>query len=211
MTTPHLESIFYPPQSDEQADYLVLLLHGWGANFYDLQPLADLLALPHCQFLFPNAPFEHFQMPTGRAWYALEREDFAGLEESRDRLTQWLESLPELTGIPPERTAMIGFSQGGAMTLDVGLKFNFAALCSCSGYLHYDPGDRQGEFPPTLLIHGNQDQVVPLTAAQQAQEKLGAIGVKLDYFEFPGGHEIPKSAMVAMRQFLLETLLAGLP
>lgn len=208
MTNPPLESIIYPTQSNEAADYLVVMLHGWGANYYDLQPLADLLALPPCRFLFPNAPFEHFQMSTGRAWYALEREDFAGLGESRDRLTQWLQALPDLSGIPPERTAMVGFSQGGAMTLDVGLGFNFAALCSCSGYLHYDPSDRQGTFSPTLLIHGTQDQIVPLAAAHQAQAALGAIGVPLDYFEFSGGHEIPKAAMVAMRQFLMDTLFS---
>lgn len=206
MTTT-LESLAFPDPTPDNAQYLVLMLHGWGANFYDLQPLATLLNLPNCRYLFPNAPFPHFQNPIGRAWYALEREDFQGIEESRDRLYAWLESLPELTGIPPERTAMIGFSQGGAMTLDVGLEFGFAALCSCSGYLHYDPSERDGQFSPTLLIHGSQDQKVPLQAAQQAKAELGKLGVPLEYFEFRGGHEIPYEAIAAMGQFLQQYLI----
>ncbi|ANV88267.1 MULTISPECIES: alpha/beta hydrolase [unclassified Picosynechococcus] len=202
-----LESLEFANCPPETAQYLVVMLHGWGANYHDLKPLARMLDLPHCHFLFPNAPFPHFQSPQGRAWYALEREDFQGLPEARDRLFQWLQILPENTGIPPERTAMIGFSQGGAMTLDVGLQFNFAALCSCSGYLHYEPQRRPGDFSPTLLIHGTQDPVVPIQAAHQAKTQLGQVGVPLDYFEFSGGHEIPAIALARISQFLNQHLL----
>lgn len=208
MSATILDSLSYQAADVKDPQYLVVMLHGWGANYHDLQPLAQVLQLPNCRFLFPNAPFEHYQMATGRAWYALEREDFQGIEEAGDRLSKWLVSLADTTGIPPERTAMIGFSQGGAMTLDVGLEFKFAALCSCSGYLHYDPSERQGDFSPTLLIHGNQDQVVPLKAAQQAKTELTKIGVPLDYLEFSGGHEIPNTALVAMQNFLQKHLLA---
>ncbi|MEB3224236.1 MAG: dienelactone hydrolase family protein [Synechococcus sp.] len=202
-----LESLEFANCPPETAQYLVVMLHGWGANYHDLTPLARMLDLPHCVFLFPNAPFPHFQNPQGRAWYALEREDFQGLAEARDRLFAWLKTLPETTGIYPERTAMVGFSQGGAMTLDVGLQCEFAALCSCSGYLHYDPRGRQGTFSPTLLIHGSQDPVVPIQAAHQAKTRLGQLGVPLDYFEFPGGHEIPAIALTQMSQFLRQHLL----
>ena len=207
MKSTYLDSLSYQAVKTSSVEYLVLMLHGWGANYNDLQPLAEVINLPNCRFLFPNAPFEHFQQPTGRAWYALEKQDFEGIEEGRDRLRNWLASLPAQTGIPPERTAMVGFSQGGAMTLDIGMEFNFAALCSCSGYLHYDPTGRTGTFPPTLLIHGNQDTIVPLAAAKKAQTELSEIGVKTEYFEFAGGHEIPTAAMVAMRTFLKRTLI----
>ncbi|MBV5257794.1 alpha/beta hydrolase [Synechococcus moorigangaii CMS01] len=205
-----LESLEFANCPPETAQYLVVMLHGWGANYHDLKPLARMLDVPQCRFLFPNAPFPHFQSPQGRAWYALEREDFQGLPEARDRLFRWLQILPEKTGIPPERVAMIGFSQGGAMTLDVGLQFNFAALCSCSGYLHYDPSTRQTQdYSPTLLIHGNQDPVVPIEAARQAKTELHRVGVPLDYFEFSGGHEIPAIALTRIAQFLQQHLLKG--
>lgn len=202
MTAQILESLSWQEPSGDRADYLVVILHGWGADYRDLMPVANLLQLTNCRYLFPNAPFPHFQMPTGRAWYALEREDFMGLEVSRDRLYRWLKFLPEHTGIPPERTAMVGFSQGGAMTLDVGLDFGLAALCIMSGYLHFDPAGRQGPFAPTLLIHGTQDPVVPLQAAEHTKEKLAALGVPLSYQEFEGGHEIPPVAVNTLRTFL---------
>jgi phospholipase/carboxylesterase len=207
-----LESLEFANCPPETAQYLVVMLHGWGANYHDLKPLARMLELPHCRFLFPNAPFPHFQSPLGRAWYALEREDFQGLPEARDRLFTWFKHLEEMTGIPPKKTAIIGFSQGGAMTLDVGLQFNFAALCSCSGYLHYDPSARpEKEYPPTLLIHGSQDPVVPLQAAHQAKSQLNQVGVPLEYFEFSGGHEIPAIALEQVAQFLRHHLLEKSP
>ncbi|MFP3422695.1 hypothetical protein R0K19_25330, partial [Bacillus sp. SIMBA_161] len=79
-----------------------------------------------------------------------------GLNQSRQILTQWLSSLESRTGIPPQRTFLIGFYQGGAMTLDVGFTFPFAGLGSLSGYLH--PQVNIPEIaPPTLIIHGTED------------------------------------------------------
>ncbi|MEO1132608.1 MAG: hypothetical protein AAFX40_07875, partial [Cyanobacteria bacterium J06639_1] len=96
----------------------IVLMHGWGANAFDLMPLARELDLPSCDFGFPNAPLPHPQIPDGRAWYDLENG--AGLAESAALLQDYLLKLPEQTGVPLSRTVLGGFSQGGAMTLRVG-------------------------------------------------------------------------------------------
>ena len=82
-------------------------------------------------------------MPGGKAWYALENKEFTGLAESRKLLFNWLNSLEASTGVPLNRIVLAGFSQGGAMTLDVGLTLPLAALCSFSGYLHYQPQPKE--------------------------------------------------------------------
>jgi phospholipase/carboxylesterase len=200
-----LEAISILPSNGEKPTHLLLALHGWGANAQDLAPLAQMFNLPGFAFIFPNAPFAHPQVPGGKAWYSLETQDYSGLSESRELLFDWLQSLESLTGVPLNRTFMTGFSQGGAMTLDVGLTLPLAGLCSLSGYLHYYPEPDKlanNQFPPVLIVHGKQDLVVPLPAAQQAKEELTALGVTVKYQEFDMGHEIQPEVLTLMEEFI---------
>jgi phospholipase/carboxylesterase len=199
-----LETITIPPANGKAPEYLVVALHGWGANFHDLVGLVPMFNLPSYQFLFPNAPFSHPQVPGGRAWYSLDSSDYQGLEESQTTLLNWLKSLEETTQIPLNRTFLVGFSQGGAMSLDVGIKLPLAGVCSISGYLHYQPEIVENHtYPPVLMVHGKLDQVVPLSASHQGRDELTQIGVKVNYHEFPYmGHEIPQDALNTMQRFI---------
>ena len=204
MINKELEAISLMP-NDGNLDHLLVVLHGWGANYEDFVPCAKMLNLPGFGYFFPNAPFEHFQVPGGRAWYALESKEFTGLEQSRAKLINWLQSLESNTGVPLERTIMAGFSQGGAMTLDVGATLPLTAICSLSGYLHYQPQDREKvNFPPVLIVHGKQDPVVPVQAAQQARDELTKIGASVQYQEFDMGHEVQPAALQLLRQFIIQ-------
>jgi phospholipase/carboxylesterase len=180
------------------------MLHGWGADASDLAPLAGMIDLADCQFLLPNAPFEHPQVPGGRAWYALETSDYQGLKASRQQLSDWIVSLEATTGIPLNRTFLSGFSQGGAMTLDVGLSLPLAGLCSLSGYLHGEPHPQGSKS--VLIIHGKQDTVVPIAVARQARDLLLGLGVNVEYHELNMGHEIPIPALTILRKFLRDRL-----
>ena len=204
---PNIEAISAMP-SEGQATHLLVVLHGWGANDRDFVPFAKVLNFPGFGYFFPNAPYDHFQVPGGKAWYALENKDFTGLAESRQLLTQWLTSLEASTGVPLERTVLAGFSQGGAMTLDVGLTLPLAALCSFSGYLHYQPQAAEKTYPPTLIVHGRQDPVVPVAAAIQARDELTKIGVPVRYQEFEMAHEVRDPAIALFKQFITDRVLS---
>ena len=219
-----LDAISVMPSNGEKPKYLLVMLHGWGANYQDLAPLAQMLNLPDFACLFPNAPFPHPQVPGGRAWYDLENmPNCKQLIQSRELLINWLSSLEAATGVPLQRTIMAGFSQGGAMTLDVGLTFPMLSLCSMSGYLHYEPENNSitdaiasgliintekinrsypSKLSPALIIHGKQDPVVPIQAGRQAKETLSAMGVDVQYHEFNMGHEIPLPALEVLQQFI---------
>ncbi len=196
--------ISVPPNAPESATGLLVILHGWGADASDLVPLSSLLDLPGYHYLFPNAPFTHPEVPGGRAWYALESSTYHGLPESRQILNDWLCSLEESTKIPLSQTILAGFSQGGAMTLDVGLSLPLAGLCCLSGYLHSKPQLSSSAPPPVLMVHGKHDLVVPIKAAQQTREELLAHGVTVDYHEFSMGHEIPMPVLSLMQKFINE-------
>lgn len=205
-----LEFIQVPPTTGKVPKGLIVALHGWGANAEDLAFLAPFLNLPDYQFLFPNAPFPHPYSPMGRAWYDLSAENmYKGLAESRQLLTDWLLSLESSTGVPLSRTVLSGFSQGGAMTLDVGLKLPFAGLVVMSGYLHPgavpDATSTTTALPPVLIMHGRYDQVVPLRAALKAKETLELLEVAVQYYEFDMGHEIQLPMLELIRNFVVNT------
>ncbi len=183
------------------ANYLFIALHGWGANAQDLATMASVLDLKATKMLFPDAPLDHPQVSGGKMWYDLQKPDEKGLNHSRQTLAQWFKSLENTTGIPLERTFLLGFSQGGAMTLDVGFQFPFRGLCSLSGYLHGEP-TLGNNPPPTLITHGTEDPIVPLTAAQQARDTLQKQGVTVNYYEFPMQHEVTPEVIATVQQFI---------
>jgi phospholipase/carboxylesterase len=197
-----LSAIASPSPISPTADHLAVILHGWGADAQDLYPLGAALNLPNYHCLFVNAPFPHPHIPQGRAWYNLESPNFDGLPESRQALRDYLLTLAAQTQIPLAKTVLGGFSQGGAMSLDVGLTLPLAGIFALSGYLHFQPEQSNLSLPPVLMVHGTQDEVVPIAMARQAQEVLQGIGAKVEYQEFAMGHEIPPPVLGRLQQFL---------
>ncbi|MEM6400079.1 MAG: alpha/beta hydrolase [Cyanobacteria bacterium P01_D01_bin.116] len=206
-----LDFIDVPPKTGETKKGLIIILHGWGSNAEDVASIVPFLQLPEYHFVFPNAPFSHPHSPVGRAWYDLSRDNmYEGLTESRKLLIDCFESLEKSTGLPLNKTILSGFSQGGAMTLDVGLNLPFAGLISMSGYLHSDIHGVENQtnniLPPVLIMHGKQDEVVPLVAAKKARDVLESLAVALKYDEFDGGHQITSQMLDVARTFILSNL-----
>lgn len=198
-----LDTLRIAPENEQTPDFTLVLLHGWGANNRDLTALIPMLGLPQGLYLFPNAPYPHPEVPEGRAWYALDN-NYQGIEHSLDLFYQWLLSLEDKTGIPLNKTIVGGFSQGGAMSLDVGLQLPVAGVFSFSGYLHFEPSADRNPFPPTLICHGTQDVVVPIHTAQKCQSKLKAVGVEVEYHEFDISHEIIPAEAHLLRDFIIK-------
>ncbi|MGB3299121.1 MAG: hypothetical protein WBA76_12690 [Phormidesmis sp.] len=209
-----LSSISIAPNltPNNASDRLLVLLHGWGANAQDVAGLIEainMIAIPF-KGLLPNAPFDHPMVPGGKQWYGFPPNyDFrrphnfaqqADLQESRKQLKAWMESLPEKTGIPLEKTIMGGFSQGGAMTLDVGPQLPLAAMLILSGYSHA-PIARCVSPRPVLIIHGRQDPVVPLAKALDTKAQLEKQSLPVTYREFDMGHEVSLEALQVASQF----------
>lgn len=180
--------------------YGVVLLHGWGANAQDLVSLAPVLGLPSVKFICPNAPYPHPFSEQGRMWYDLETQ--AHLDDTRQELKSWLRSLPETLGIPLHKMILGGFSQGGAMTLDVGHDLPLAGLICLSGYLHPHLAFEAADAKPTLMIHGIQDPVVPIQAARIAKEKLTQSQWNVESHELEMAHTISPQALELIQDFL---------
>lgn len=217
--TQFLHFISIPPKQGQKPAGLIVALHGNGSTPQSMAASTPVLNLPEYQFLFPSAPFSHPSVPGGKMWYDLTLENnkpkiqnYNRLEASRQRLTNWLKALESSTGVPLSRTILSGFSQGGAMTLDVGLTLPLAGLVCLSGYLHPTVKLSKGKiFPPVLMVHGIQDQVIPLSEAHQARDTLTAFGVPLKYQEFDMGHEMKPEVVPLVRKFILDTIGKAVP
>lgn len=176
---------------------LLVLFHGRGADERDLVPVLDLLD-PGRRLLgvTPGGPLA--LPPGGRHWYAVHRIGFpdpATFLPTFALVGDWLDELARTTGIPPERTVLGGFSQGAVMTFALGLgpgRPSPAALVPLSGFMPEVPGfelDVAGS-PPVALGHGSYDDVIPVSFARAARERLEAAGVDLAYRESPYPHAI---------------------
>ncbi|MGF1566588.1 MAG: alpha/beta hydrolase [Nodosilinea sp.] len=205
-----LKSLTYPPLSGEPPDWQLVALHGWGANAADLMGLAPYLRLSHFAMVFPDAPWLHPQVPGGRMWYGFPTgydfrrthnfEPQSDLQASRQALKTWLPQLAEETQIPLERTVLAGFSQGGAMTLDVGPKLPLAGQISLSGYLHGAVSPPLTPRP-VMLVHGSFDPVVPLEAAEVARAGLQCQGQPSTFHKIAMGHEILPEVIALISEF----------
>lgn len=167
------------------ASSLLVFLHGYGADGADLIGLADPLAphLPGTMFLAPDAPERCRNNPMGFQWFPIpwldgtpEAVAEAGAHAAFQALNGWLDAVALETGIPPERTVLLGFSQGTMMALHVGLRraAPLAGIVGFSGRL-LRPETLAGEIrsrPPVLLIHGDADPVVPFASLQEAADML---------------------------------------
>jgi phospholipase/carboxylesterase len=203
-----LDPIIVPALDPKQPLGNIVLLHGWGANQQDLEPLIPYFRLPTHQYLLPNGLFDHQLTPTGKMWYSFtgagELTDTGRKElaASREALLAWIQDLPHQTGVPLAKTWLLGFSQGGAMALEVGLDLPLAGLIIMSGYLHTEIMAPK-ICPPIAILHGRQDEVVPIEQAWRTRSALVTWGARVEYQEIDMGHTIVLEELQAIRQFIL--------
>jgi len=185
-----------------QPNRRLVLLHGWGADGDDLLPVAEEL-VPEAErrgieLLGLRAPHRHPD-GIGRAWYDLTQPSWDGLLEARLGLANTLRLLAE--EIPLPRTALLGFSQGGAMAVDVASHFPVGLILACSAYPHphwQPPRQHQSLW----LSHGEEDSVVPIQAGLALRDAFRLSNGELTWHPFKGGHAIDGGLIGPMRTAL---------
>jgi len=206
----------------EDADAVVILLHGFGADAADLASTVPELDLPALRFVLPNAPVIKATISAGwpvSAWYDIrtmepspDREDPAGVRASAQRLTALL-TQQEQRGVAPKRTFLAGFSQGGAMALYTGLRHDerLGGIVAMSSYLPLPASLAKEAHPinartPVWQAHGTLDEVVPLARGQATAQQLHDAGWPVSWQTWPMGHEICDAELGALRTWLLARL-----
>lgn len=205
MQTLQIDGPRLPPASGKP-EQLVVLLHGYGADGQDLIGLAPYLArvLPQAYFVAPNAPEPCGMAPTGYQWFDINRFDPGererGAEKAAPIVNAFLDREMTRHGLDESRLCLIGFSQGTMMSLHVGLRRErpLAGILGFSGML-VAPERLSQEIrsrPPVLLIHGDQDEVLPVESIFDAAQGLGAAEVAAEWHISRGiGHGIAEDGL----------------
>jgi phospholipase/carboxylesterase len=199
---------------------LVIFVHGYGADGTDLLGLADPLAphLPDTAFYAPDAPEPCANNPFGFQWFPIpwldgssEAAAAAGMAASVDDLNAFVDAKMAAEGVGPDRTILVGFSQGTMMSLHIAPRraVPLAGLVGFSGRL-LAPERLKDEMVsrlPILLVHGDQDPMVPVQSLPEAADALVAAGFEVYTHISKGvGHGIAPDGLGVALQFMRENL-----
>jgi phospholipase/carboxylesterase len=204
----------------------VVMMHGYGADAWDLVPLAQVLPVPPgTTWLFPNAPLEVPLGPhmTGRAWFAI---DMAALEAammrgqhrdlSRDtppaleHIRELLMAMLTEAGATWSKTILAGFSQGAMVATAAALRAHRQplGLVVLSGTLvdaeSWAVAAKKHKGLPVFQSHGTRDPLLDVQAARKLHRLFDEAGMPTEYHEFIGGHEIPQPVLDRLGAWLAQ-------
>ena len=177
------------PAAGGNPNKLVVFLHGYGADGKDLIDLANPfgMALPNASFISPDAPHSCAMSPQGRQWFPIEEIPKGAIKASLG-LLDLIESEAKKINLSFKDVVLIGFSQGAMMSMQC-LLINQKQLCAIIGYSgalrqeNIDAANDQilnGKHKfadtPILLVHGEQDEVVPIQSLERSKILLNKIG-----------------------------------
>jgi len=186
----------------------VIWLHGLGADGHDFVPIVKELHLPPSmavRFIFPHAPMQPVSINNGmvmRAWYDIATEnlerkpDNQGVLQSTQAINELI-ALEVTRGIAANRIILAGFSQGGAIALTAGTRHpeTLGGIMALSTYLPMPEelatkASRANRQIPILMVHGEQDSVIPMAMAKASFGALTAQGYAVQWQQYPMAHSV---------------------
>jgi phospholipase/carboxylesterase len=201
-----------------EAEGLLVLHHGRGADEHDLLGLADVLDPERrLHVTTPGGPLRIPGWP-GRHWYVVPRVGYPEPESffaASEALGAFHDDLWERTGVPPAQTVLGGFSMGSVMSYALGLapdRPEPAGILAFSGFVPTvegwtpDVNDRAQAGTRAFIAHGRNDPVMDVAFARAAHELLEAGGMDVEYHESDAAHHIDPAHVAPARAWLDATL-----
>ena len=202
----------------------VIWLHGLGADGYDFEPIVpelDLPAAPAVRFVFPHAPMRPITINGGavmRGWYDVltldggRREDDAGVRASQASVEELI-AREAARGVSAARLVLAGFSQGGAIALQTGLRHpeRLAGIMALSTYLPLastlaSEASAANRDVPILMAHGRHDSLLPIERATISREALRAAGYKIEWHDYAMEHSVSREQIEDIAAWLRRVL-----
>lgn len=211
-------------EPDSPATACVIWMHGLGADGNDFVPIVPELNLPTghgVRFVFPNAPTMPVTINGGyvmRAWYDIvsaeldKRADEGGVRRSQTLIEELIAD-QRSKGIAADRILLAGFSQGGVIALQTGLRHpeKLAGIMALSTYLacadslgvEASAANRQ---IPLFMVHGSMDPVIPVALAKLSKARLETHGYKVEWHEYGMPHSVCAEEIDDIAAFLKRVL-----
>lgn len=207
-----LSYVLRAPNGSVDADPLplVFVLHGRGADANDLADLAPMMGSGY-RYIFPNAPEPFEPAPGfrfGYTWFEGWPAEPNSIKRSRNLLMIFTDEILERYATPPGKVILSGFSQGGLMSLDVGFRTRqkIAGIVVMSGALYESDPPPFSRDIPVLMVHGTEDDIIPVLAARRTRRILESHGIEPEYHEFPMGHFVTPESIAVVADFIRRCL-----
>jgi len=201
------------PAEQPHSQRLLLMMHGLGDSLDGYLWMPAALRLPWLNYLLVNGPDDYFG---GYSWFDFPGDMLPGVRRSRQLLFQLLDATRQ-QGYPTEQTVIGGFSQGGLMAIEVGLRYphRLAGVISLSGYV-CEPETLIRELSPVarqqrlLVTHGTLDPLLPFALVEQQIRQLQQAGINVEWHAFQKAHTIAgEEELAVIREFLRATFPPG--
>jgi phospholipase/carboxylesterase len=204
-----LKYLVREPKTETAEKPLFIFLHGVGSNEKNLFTLAD--HLPD-NFTVISARSPYTMGPDSFAFYQVDFSSGSPVinaeqaEKSRNVIKEFISQVVEKYNIDPDKVYLGGFSQGAIMTYSVGLTFPglVKGIAGFSGRILTEirPMVKEPEKLKVFISHGTSDNVLPVHFAREAKEYLSSLGIKSDYHEFYGSHEINDNILTELNNWI---------
>ena len=201
------ESYFIPAR--KRSPYLMIVLHGKGDSLQPFRNFNSELALPMMNYLLLNAPKRYLD---GYSWYGEPPYQHNGVLRVRSRLFTLLSDL-EQQGWKPAQIFLLGFSQGCLVSADIALHYSkpLCGVIGVAGYFHFYPKWRQSISPrfnqvPWLMLHGRQDDILPIEQTLFGVQKLRRLGLDIDWVESDKEHVFEDDDYPVIRRWIKQRL-----
>tara|TARA_R110002072_G_scaffold161459_1_gene313009 strand:+ start:2416 stop:3093 length:678 start_codon:yes stop_codon:yes gene_type:complete len=218
---PKLETINIFTQEDNKYNYVIIWMHGLGADGNDFVPIVNQLNLlknKNIKFIFPNAPNRPVTINNNmimRAWFdilSLDRaasQDKKGILESKNLIIDIINDEHINNNIPYENICLAGFSQGGALALYTALtcKFKLNSVIALSCYLPISDDfiinkTDENKNTPILLAHGTHDSMIPIEHANISCQLLNEFNYNVIFKEYRMDHSLCDSEIKDINVYL---------
>lgn len=202
----------------------IIWLHGLGDSGNGFAPIAPELKLPDSlgvKFLFPHAPIRPVTINNGmemRAWYDIKsmdmdsRADLEGVIDSSQRVEHLIRAEIE-SGIDSTKIMLIGFSQGGVISLHLGARYTkpLAGIVALSTYMCAPQTlsaekSVENQNTPVFFAHGQQDEVVPLFLGNSAFQTMKENGYQVEWKEYMMQHNVCMPEVQDISAFIQDKL-----
>lgn len=202
----------------QPAEQLFFIFHGWGADGQNLLDIAEALShdFPLAEFHLPNAPYLCESNTSGYQWFSLADQSSKALMSEADSIAPSVENnIKEKTqhaNIDYKKVVLMGFSQGAMLAKHLALtRPNLCgAVVAFSGKLIDVPKVIVQNVPPMILVHGDEDLVIPVEAMVESFHTLRDLGITTDAYRMAElGHGINQAGLELAHTFIKEHLGLG--
>ncbi len=212
-----LEYLVREPNKINEQTSLLILLHGYGSNEEDLFSFSA--ELPGNLIIVSARAPQNLGFGS-YSWYTInftaaqgKFSDIPEAIEAKETIATFITEIQNRYSIAPEKTFLLGFSQGTILSYAVALTYpeKVQKVIALSGYLNYEllpnnyfnPKYSELDF---FISHGTVDQVIPVEWANKAPDFFKQLNVKHYYQEYPVGHGVAPQNFYAFKKWIEERM-----